>query len=208
MIEDLCLDVWLDLFSYFDGSSLATSFAALNSQIEDVLSTRHLRVHWNLFSSVSLLPAPFRFDQIRSLTLDYSRIGNDERIDLSPFIGVRSLHLISIDENRLLNLRELPWTHLVQLKIRSRCARSVSELISISFAGVRRMSLDSMGKPFIVKSRSRPTKPSQLRELELNGRMKLAHLSRLWSLVRMVSFVGVRIEGISSRFLVFVVCRY
>ncbi|CAF3261685.1 unnamed protein product [Rotaria sp. Silwood2] len=183
-IEDLSGEIWFELFAYFDGQSIINSFSKLNSSIESLLNDYRLPIHLNILCSNLFVPYPLYSNQIISIKIDYSHISNNQIIDISLFIRLRSLSLISINDEQLETISKYSLINLRQISIESTCAKSIIKIISIYFPNVIRMILNSMQKEFLVKPFHNQTiKISQIEKLTLDGRIKLAKLARLWSFV-------------------------
>ena len=73
---------------------------------------------------------------------------------------------------------------LVQLCIRGKCAKHLTKIVSNSFPSVRRITLQSLGREFLVRSFTEQDNRSQVKDLRLEGKIKLAKLFRLWPFVR------------------------
>jgi hypothetical protein len=173
-----------ELFAYFDGQSLISSFSQLNSSIESLLSDYRLPIHLNIFCPNVLIPQPLNSNQIVSLYIDYSYINQNETIDISSFIRLHSLCLLNINDEQLEKTSQYSLTNLRQISIKSKCARFVTKIISNYFPNVYRMKLNSKQKEFIVKSFNHGETKSQIGQLILDGTIKLVKLFRLWSFVR------------------------
>ena len=91
-------------------------------------------------------------NQIVSLYLDYSYINNNEIIDISSFIRLRSLSLLKINDEQLEKVSQFSLNNLYEISIKSKCAKFLTKIISNYFVNVKRMKLNSINKEFIVKS--------------------------------------------------------
>ncbi|CAF1542062.1 unnamed protein product [Rotaria sp. Silwood1] len=183
-IEDLSGEIWFELFAYFDGQSLINSFSKLNSSIESLLNDYRLPIHLNILCSNLLIPYPLNSNQIVSLKIDYSYMNNNPIIDISLFVRLRSLSLISINDEQLEKISKYPLSNLRQISIVSTCAKFIIKIILIYFPNVIRMILNSMQKEFLIKPFSHvKTNLSQIEKITLDGRIKLSKLARLWSFV-------------------------
>jgi len=131
-----------------------------------------------------IIPFPLNFNQIVSICINYSLIDNNEIIDISSFIRLRSLCLILINDEQLEKISKLLLNNLCQISIQSKCARFITKIISIYFPNVNRIILNSMGKEFIVKSFEHNKRKNEIEKLILDGTIKLVKLFRLWSFVR------------------------
>ncbi|CAF1326758.1 unnamed protein product [Rotaria sordida] len=183
-IEDLSGEIWFELFAYFDGQSLINSFSKLNSSIESLLNDYRLPIHLNILCSNILIPYPLNSNQIISLKIDYLHINNNQIIDISSFVRLRSLSFISINDQQLERISKYSLNNLCQISIESTCAKFIIKIISIYFPNINRMILNSMQKEFLIKTfPHHQIKISQIEKLTLNGRIKLAKLARFWSFV-------------------------
>lgn len=177
-------EIWFELFSYFDGQSLLNHFSPINSSIESYLNDHRLPIHFNISSSDFLCPSLFNVNQIISLSLNYSNVKSDEFIDISSFIRLRSLRLLFINDEQLEKMSQCRLNDLYQISIRSKYARFLIKILIIYFPRVYRMELNSMRKEFLIKSFDYPSNKTQIRNLILDGTIKLAKLFCLWSFVR------------------------
>lgn len=176
-------EIWFELFSYFDGQSLLNHFSPINSSIESYLNDHRLPIHFNISSSDFLCPSLFNVNQIISLSLNYSNVKSDEFIDISSFVRLRSLRLLFINDEQLEKMSQCRLNDLYQISIRSKYARFLIKILIIYFPRVYRMELNSMRKEFLIKSFDYPSNKTQIRNLILDGTIKLAKLFCLWSFV-------------------------
>ncbi|CAF1046098.1 unnamed protein product [Adineta ricciae] len=195
-IEDLCGEIWFEIFIYFDGYSLIHSFSNLNSSIDSLLSDYRLPIHYNVFNSNFHLPTPLNYNQIVSLHIDYSSINKNYLIDLNLFVRLRSLSLFYINEEQLVKLTENPLTNLCQISVRSKLTKFLLKFILIYFPQVKRVKLNSMGKEYLLKSFPHNPIPNTIEYLTLQGRIKLAKLFRLWPHVPNLHSFSMLDEGI------------
>lgn len=182
-LEDLPGEIWFELFAYFDGHSLLHSFSDLNRSIQSILTDIRLPIHLNL-SSFDSLPSSFHLTQILSLTINYSQMKSLDHLHLESFVRLRSLRLLHINDEQLEELSRLPLDNLVQLTIRSKCAKHLTKILSNYFPSVRRVTLQSLGREFLVRSFAELDQRSQVEKLTLDGKIKMAKLFRLWPFVR------------------------
>jgi len=182
-IEDLSNEIWLDLFSYFDGQSLIKSFSPLNRSIESLLSDYHLSIHFHFKSSEICLPKQFHSNQVVSLTLNYKSIHPNDFIDIRSFARLRSLSLQFPNEYQLERTSQFHFDDLSQVSIQSKCARFLTRILCIYYPNIKQMRIDSMNKQFLLKSSQFTNQISQIENLVLLGTMKFVQLFRFWSFV-------------------------
>ena len=199
------------IFSYFDGQSLLQSFSQLNSFIQCLLNDHSLQIHCYLnLSNLSLLSS-FHSNQISSLTIDYSLIPINENLPFHSFCRLRSLHLIHINDKQLKQLTEYQWKSLVQLSVRSKCAKYLLKIICIYFPSIPEIKLHSNEEDeFLLKCFNLEKQKSQVKKLTLDGTIKFSKLFRLSSWVRIFSMNKRRflflflIENVLFRFHIFI----
>lgn len=182
-IEDLSCEIWFELFSYFDSQALIQRFSQLNSSIESYLRDHRLPIHLNLHSETILLPSPLNCNQILSLTIDYSSINREKIVDISSFHRLRSLSLKNLNEHQLAKTSEYQLKDLWQVSIQSKCAKFLTKILLIYYPNVKRMTINSMRRGYLIKSSLFQQKTSEIESLILHGTIKLVQLFRFWSFV-------------------------
>ncbi|UJR29844.1 hypothetical protein I4U23_017387 [Adineta vaga] len=195
-IEDLCGEIWFELFAYFDGHSLIESFSSLNSTIESLLNDSRLPIHLNIFDSNSILPSPINSNQIVSLHINYSLIKKNYFIDLNSFTRLRSLSLFYINEEQLENLSKISLKNLEQISIESKITKFILKFLLIYFPHVKRMKLNSIGREFLLKTFHYERISNQIQCLILDGKIKLSKLFRLWPFLPNLRSFSILNDGI------------
>ena len=184
-LEDLPGEIWFELFAYFDGHALLQSFSNLNRAVQALLTDARLPIHLNLSSLDSLRSSSsFQSHQIVSLSINYSRLKSADDLRLPSFVRLRSLRLLHINDEQLEELARLPLSNLLHLSIRGKCARHVTKILSSYFPRVRQVTLQSLGREFLLRPLTEHDQRSDVETLTLDGKIKMVKLFRLWPFVR------------------------
>jgi hypothetical protein len=127
--EHLPNELLMDLFSYFDVTSLYCSFWNINRRINYVLR--------------SLTDLSFIMNRKQSNAMDIFvpqitrlKVNTSENIDLSRFVNLRTLDLSRANHSQLSQIRSHLMTQLVSLTLTTSCFLSMpSDLIQTIFSG-------------------------------------------------------------------------
>ena len=186
-IEHFPIELWLEIFHYFNGELLLKSFLNLNHLINSILINEYLSIYWicNWNKEENFSLKYFHFNQIRYLTIHFEKFDKEIIFNFNQLKQLHSLNLIQINQKQIISLSQTLTKSLQYLSIQSEFVKNLFEILIIYFPNVNQMKLNSMNKQFQIRIQKNfhRINSSQIQSLTLFGRIKMANLFSLWPIV-------------------------